>query len=306
VSISTAIVQAIAILAVLIAISAVVLVYLLRRIRERRRQLDDDLAADREVLKDRAYNSVRLAAAELKVLEQDGLDVSDPRGLVSRAERALAAGDNFHAIQLGRDAQSMLIRLRREGTLPVSAGPDPPAPEPVAPEPADLPREAEPLRLAGGAPARNPAPARFQLSLLREEIDLTEERAPGQPAIVEALRLEAQAEAALANGEDTKALRLALRGRRTLGARVESLPPPTPLAPSAPPATSETLEGTGPSPGPAAPSAAPCPSCGKPGKPGDVFCRYCGSAFGRTRCPRCQAAMDPEDRFCPRCGSPTS
>jgi hypothetical protein len=285
----------------LVAVLIVFVVLVLRRIRERRRRLTEDLAADRQVLRDRAFNSIRLATAEAAVLSRDGIDVSAVRYVIGQAESALNEGDPYRALTMGRTAHDTLVRLRREGTL------TPPGatrrPEPLVVEPDGGGSEPPP------APTlpKNLAAARFQLRLLAEEIDDVGRREPTRPGFAEARELQSGAHAALDRGEDATALRLALQGRRSIGAHIESLPPPSDRPAPVPLATSPASEGAGAAPAVASTTPAGprnCPKCGKPSKAPDVFCRYCGAAVRTAHCPRCRAELEAEDRFCSRCGSP--
>jgi hypothetical protein len=282
------------------AVLLLFVVFVIRRMRERRRRLAEDLAADKGVLRDRAFNAMRLASAEAAVLERDRIDTSAARALIAQGEAAIRAGDDYRALTIGRNVQDTLVRLRHEGKPTLLTLPVDPEPLPTAPEGAE---EADPLpRLAA---TQNPAAARFQIRLLTEEIAQVEQKEPAKPGLAEALRFQSDALDALERNEVTAALGLALKGRRAIGARVESLPPTAPLSPPAPPSTPIVgRPATAPVATTARPRASvPCPTCGRASKASDLFCRYCGAPVGTARCPRCQAPLEPEDRFCARCGA---
>lgn len=283
---------------ILTAVLILFVVLVVRRMHERRRQLAEDLATDKEIRKDRAYNALRLASAEAAVLERDGIDTASARTLIAQGEAAIKAGEDFHALALGRTAQDTLIRLRQEAIPARLAAPTAPEPEPPLPE-----ESSEPAAVP--ATGKNPAAARFQIRLLTEEIATAQKNEPTRSGLSEAIRFQSRAIEALEEEEVTAALGLALKGRRAIGARIESLPPSAPLSPAPPPAT-RILERspTGPVAAPdAPPGSVPCPKCGRPSKGSDLFCRNCGAPIGTARCPRCQAPLEPDDRFCSRCGA---
>jgi hypothetical protein len=144
-------------------------------------------------------------------------------------------------------------------------------------------------------PPKNRMEAHFQMTLLVEEVARpASSDATGRD---EAIRLREAAQGAYAATDYTEALRLALKGRRALGARLETLPPgrsppPTPPAAAAPMASSV--------------AGRTCPQCGRPVRPDDRFCRGCGASNVPSKCPRCQAEVAGADTFCGRCGAPIS
>lgn len=144
--------------------------------------------------------------------------------------------------------------------------------------------------------AKNRAESHFQLSLLNEEIAAASESRPNDAALPDARSASTEAQSAYDRGDYTDAMRLALRGRRKLGTRIETLPPPTTRIPPTPPAMVPQAV-TGPS------GTAPCLRCGRPLKPADRFCRGCGTPKAPTACPACGTAVDEGDRFCPACGT---
>ncbi|MCI4369419.1 MAG: zinc ribbon domain-containing protein, partial [Thermoplasmata archaeon] len=174
------------------------------------------------------------------------------------------------------------------GASPSSA--QPPTDEPEELEAAPTPRL-----------AKNRAESHFQLKLLDEEIARAK---PGNgPSPVDAQRLASEARASYERGDYTEALRQALRGRRLVGGRLETLPA-TKVAwnPASPPAVPAPSASAPPNP-PKGPVAGECAKCGRARGASDRFCRGCGSPFGRDRCPGCGAAAEPTDAFCGRCGA---
>jgi hypothetical protein len=324
VSLNSTAIAALVVATILVATLVLFIVFIIRRSRERRRKLTDDLAADRDVVKDRAYNALRLASAEAVVLERDGVDINAPRGLITQAEGVLQRGDPYHALTLARQAQESLVRLRRvtesfqvavaTGADGGSEGEAEPMPEPAPLRaPSAGGSESSPDPWGAGAPTAptlqtKPVEARFQIKLLTEELEEAERQGSARPEQEEAAGLLAEAQAALEAGNPTEALRLALKGRRRVGGHVESLPPTLPPVPPATPPAAVPDGGPATPPALPTPSAAgprPCPRCGKPSKTSDLFCRACGAPVASAQCPRCQAPLEPDDRFCPRCGAPS-
>jgi hypothetical protein len=142
---------------------------------------------------------------------------------------------------------------------------------------------------------KNKAEAHFQLRLLEEELGPAGAEKGPNAAIIDARALRDQAQAAFDRADFTEALRLSLKGRRRLGAKLETLPP----GPVAAPSTSPSVV---PDPG----ELYKCSSCGEILRPSDRFCRYCGTLRGPSRCPTCGTAADTDDRFCSGCGATLS
>ena len=279
--------------------------FVLRRLKQRRSEVAGELERSRHYIEDRAYNQVRIARAEADVLAHRGVDVGAPRRQIEEAEAAAARRDPEEALRLARSAHESLLRLkdrpaaggappvasipatgvRREAALTTGAAPpDPPRPSPLP---------------------KNKAESRFQIKLLESDLaGSAAKSAAGEPA-AEAHRLLGEATAAYEQGDFTRALGLALRGRRRAGGRLETLGPapgraaPTPAVGG--PDPGGTVSGGTP-PG----SGAACPVCGAPLRPGDQFCRGCGTPRAATRCPSCGTPTVGADRFCGGCGFPLS
>ena len=303
--------------AVLVGVTVLGLGYFaIQRFRRRRLELLGDLAKSPVFADDRAHNQIRMARAELAVLQREGQAVPRAATLLDQAEAALARHENVEAVRLARNAHDLLVATRREGGSPPSA---PPARSPVATPPPRVPAVAAaeprpgPLRdrtaelvagptsdgEPGPAPAdrppKNRMEAHFQMTLLVDQLRTAGAADPPPTGFGEAERLRGEAQGAYAAGEFTEALRLSLRARRLLGARLETLPPGRPASEGPIP----PKEGRVPSA-----SAGRCTQCGKPLRAEDQFCRSCGASQRPTACPRCQAPVASDDTFCGRCGSP--
>lgn len=310
-------VSAIAAAIVLIAIVIAFLYYVRQRADRRKQELLGELADSRERVEDRAHNQIRLARHEARLLAAEGTDVSAPDRRLAEAEASLARHDGFHALQIARSVHDGLVQTRqrslamggssstfpRGGALPSSAthrpgeiaGP----PTLSLDAPSDGLEELEPLGSPPpGAPPKNRLEAQFQLGLVDGELAEADRSRPNEAEVSEAKRIVAQARARQSEGEFTDALRLALKARRTLGGRVESLPPVR----SAPAAASTSSA----APAAGADSGRRCRGCGRPVSAADQFCRSCGSPVGALRCPRCASTLGGSDLFCGTCGSPVS
>jgi hypothetical protein len=288
--------------------------FLIQRLRSRGRQLRADIAGSPAFADDRAHNQIRIARAELEVVRNEGGDLPRAQELLDQADRLLARHENIEAVRAAHDAHDLLVDARRSG---MHGPPSEPALRP-APLTARSAGTGPPLGWARGTPspipadpasAAPPAPARppknrieshFQMTLLVEELSKNPGAETRGTGWTEAEQLRSAAQEAYAKGDYTEALRLALKGRRRIGAPIEVVPPEkgvpseTALVPSeATPAEMALTEGSD-----------RCPACGRPRKSGDTFCRGCGAAWTQKQCPRCKIEVTPEDTFCGRCGSP--
>lgn len=291
----------------------------IQRLRKRGGELRAELAASPIFADDRAHNQLRLARGELDLLRREGREVPSASALLDRADEKLQRHDNLEAVRLALQAHELLVAARREegaaSSPPAAGARSEPSGSPVANEMSSPPaltrggdlRPVAPLASAGGGgaasgedgrPPKNRMEAHFQMTLLVEELARA---TPGggtpTAAATDAELLRGQAQRAYSAGNYTEALRLALRGRRALGARLETLPPAK--SPEAPPATA----GRG-GPAPAPSSDGTCPRCHRPFAEEDRFCRGCGASRTAGSCPRCQAPVTGDDTFCGRCGSP--
>jgi hypothetical protein len=145
----------------------------------------------------------------------------------------------------------------------------------------------------------------FQIHLLTGELDSLPARRARDPAVLEATDLKKKASHAFDTGDFTEAFRLALRGRRTLGISLETLPPPAP--PTSKPTASEANGSQAPPDitrtAETVAGGERCPDCGYPTMPGDAFCRGCGRPHAPATCPTCGAARLADELFCGQCGA---
>lgn len=296
--------------------------YALTRLKARRKRLALELDNARDLVEDRAHNQIRLARAEAEVLTHRGTDVTRPAALLDDAESAQKRQDFDHALALARSAHEALVRLQRQappaesafvsgrssapgpGTVrPASVGAGPglmsPTPGGSVGEPPESPYEAGGEEETRVQLPKNKAESHFQLNLLHDELaKATAERGP-DASVTESTALQEKAQVAFDRGDFTEALRLGLKARRRLGARLETLGPSPAMG--GPVSSGDAPEG-GPSRIDGASEILTCGSCGEPLRPSDRFCRSCGTLRGPARCPACGAAIDAGDRFCAACG----
>jgi hypothetical protein len=306
-------------------------VYALYRYLRRR---GPELAAreGKSVLDDRAYNQIRIGQAAAERLAATGVDVSGAKGLLEQAEVARAGGNYNGAIELAKKANDTLYALRSggNGVLSSSAArsggfssvtPSPLATSAARPTSASkytAPPSA-PYVAAGSLvvadpgmtpepvsnrPPKNKMEAHFQLSLAQEELDQARSTKAHTSGFQGADAMRRDGQAAYDRQDYTEALRLALRSRRTLGARIEALPVSPALASAGGPGSSGAA-----STGPLGSSASQpsfgqkCPECGRTAAPTDQFCRTCGAPIAPALCSNCGAPLLAGDRFCGKCGA---
>lgn len=306
---------AIVVVAGLGAVAAGLLIYLVRRLRERRAQLLHELRDSPEVVSDRAYNRIAMARREIEIVARQGADVRRARELVAEAQASFDGRHHDQAYQSAQLAHESLVRVRRENlpaapsaTLPSqdargSSGP--------LPSTSPAPRRAASSGLAPGPSpptgadlARNRAQSQFELRLLDRELEAATRERPAEASTREATHLRDAAAAAFERGDFTEAFRAALKGRRALGGTIEGLAAPRDRAsPTASGGPGPTASTDLPSSGLAATSGERCAQCGHPILEGDAFCRGCGASRTPTSCPTCGAARLPTDTFCGRCGT---
>ena len=286
------------------------------------------------IVEDRAYNQIQLGRAAADRLSRTGVDVSEARALLDRAEASRASGAYPAAIEQAKKAQDVLAAAR-SGTPPVTGGsmssgnPSGGASTPLSrasPSTTSASVRDSPTNPGGatGGPAgvfagteelppvsgpsrapKNKMEAHFQLSLASDELDKARSSGPVPKTLREADNLFTQGQAAYDKGDFTEALRLALKSRRALGARVEGLPVHAgPVVPAGTPGV-ETLGASGqPAATPAEPSfGQKCPKCGRTAAPTDQFCRGCGAPIPPSLCTSCGAPLLAGDRFCGKCGA---
>lgn len=287
---------------ILVTFGLGVLLYLRRRLKERREKLLGELRDRPELIRDRAFNRLAMARREADLLGQQGVDVSRPRALISESQGAFDNRGYDRAYELAQQAHEALVHARQD-RVPLASAPTAASPS-TAPSPSGVPPA--PVSTAPPSPApsipKNRAESQFQMRLLDTELDAARNDPARSAACSEASRFRADAGTAFDRGDFTDAFRLALKGRRAIGAPVESLPAtpgaagPASGANRAPVDPARSAEETA--------SAERCPSCGYPLLAGDAFCRGCGEPRSDPMtCPQCGAARQSSDGFCGRCGT---
>jgi predicted amidophosphoribosyltransferase len=289
--------------------------YVFHRMRRRRReQATGEANVSPESLEDRAFNQIALARTIAERLARAGVDVGRVTELIQSAEKARSRRDFDSAIAFARSAQETLAHshaprapVRAPATADLSSGPARSAPRAELAAPtlrsaaiggtgptADEADEVLPGRLP-----KNQAESRFQISLLVEELARTGGRGSNGD---DAQGLLTAAQSAYDKRDFTEALRLSLRGRRAVGAHLETLPPSAATRAQVAEAAAAQRETAPAAESPSAPAS--CPACGSPLRPNDKFCRGCGQPVGAARCSECGEPLAGDDRFCGACGAP--
>ena len=299
---------------VFVVVLAVIVVglflYLIRRLRSRRAKLLSDLEDRPQLNQDRAFNRLAMARREAGILAEQGVDVHRAQELIAESQGAFDTRQYDRSYRVAQSAHEALVIARQQGTL-ATAGPLPskgsPAPGPSGTGrlPSTSDALSNPAAPATPPIAKNRAESQFQMRLLSDELAALGGARAHDPAVAGAIALRAQAQSAFDKGDYTEAFRVALRGRRTLGGTVESLPavPGTagtsvraPTNGSAtPPDAVQTAESVA--------GSERCPACGYPALSGDAFCRGCGRPRAPLTCPSCGAPRVGGEGFCGRCGA---
>lgn len=291
------------------------LLYLLRRLKQRREQLLGELEGRPQFGRDRAFNRLAMARRESELLADQGVEVHRAQELIAESQGAFDLRQYDRAYQVAQSAHEALVNARRQGArttgppLP-SAGPNPSvgSASTSAPPPTSV---VAPVATTASAPlpspsiAKNRAESQFQMHLLAEELEALPSQRAKEPRTMQATELRNRASQAFDKGDFTEAFRLALRGRRTLGETIESLPP-SPGTAGRLPAAPSNGEGASDDLASAAETVAAgerCPECGYPALAGDSFCRGCGRPFAPMTCPTCGAPRVADEAFCGRCGN---
>ncbi len=287
--------------------------YVLRRLRARRQHLHGDSPPTPEVASDRAFNRLAMARTEVDVLERQGVDVGRARDLVHLSEASFGRREFDRAYELAQSAHESLVVARRGAK---SGAPRPSAPVPTAPlllDPksavappatgtrADPPISPEP---AMSKVPKNRVESQFEMRLLDGDLEAANRDRPSQAGTQRAAKLRKDAQAAYDRADYTEAFRLALRGRREVGGKVETLDLGPPLSSAATPGSAAA------SPESANPmleaervaGSERCPQCGHPNLSSDAFCRGCGIPTAPAACPKCGEPRRKIDTFCGRCG----
>lgn len=296
-------VMLIAISVVLVVIVLGVFLVVLRRLRTRRDQILLELGSKPGLVQDRAFNRLAMARREVQVLARTGTDTSRALEFIAQSQGAFDTHQYARSYELAQSAHEALVNAH--GWAKSSVVALSPAGAPVLRESPPVPPFAAPTE-AASAPAplpRNRAESQFQLRLLEQEVVTARRDRPRQGGTFEAINLQGQAQEGFDRGDFTEAFRLALRARRSLGGKVESLaPPPRGVDPSSPPGSAQgPLDSTAVAEQVAA--ADRCSNCGYPTPPNDTFCRGCGDQRAVSACAACGSPRGPSDTFCGRCGA---
>ena len=270
-------------------------------LQRRRDALRSEIDASKASVEERAFNRIQIGRSAADHLERNGADVAGPRHLLDQASKSYDAGRHDDALALASSAHEALLKRSASagspGAVPVAAPPADSSPEPsivppMGPPPVTDPSSDSPGAAPGRLP-RNKAESHFQIRLLDEELTAGGPVGTTPSTVRGVTTIASEAHASYDRGDFTEALRIALKGRRTLGARLETLPPPT-IAPASDPSSI-----SGPGVG-----ADRCAQCGQPLRTGDKFCRGCGAALTEAKCARCGDPLEGSDQFCGRCGAP--
>jgi hypothetical protein len=299
---------AIVFVVVLAVIVVALLLYLLKRLKGKRAKLLSELEDKPELNQDRAFNRIAMARREIGILVGQGFDVRRAQELIAEAQGAFDTRQYDRAYQLAQSAHESLVNARQMGTR-TTGTPLPSKGSGTVPPSGSMGVPAAAALASASSTADRPTipkdrvESQFQLRLLGEELDALPASRAQDPTVAGATALRSQASAAFDRGDYSVAFRLALKGRRTLGGTLESLPPPTTAATGA-------MKGGASGPASDASQAADaaagrerCPDCGYPAVTGDAFCRGCGRPQAPLTCPTCGSPRGAEEPFCGRCGS---
>ncbi len=299
---------AIVFVVVLAVIVAALLLYLLRRLKNKRAKLLSELSDKPELSQDRAFNRIAMARREVGILVGQGFDVHRAQELIADAQGAFDTRQYDRAYQLAQSAHESLVNARQAGTR-TTGTPLPSKGSGTAPAlGATGAAAAAPPVSASTSPERPVIPkdrveSQFQLRLLGEELDALPSGRARDPTVAGATALRGQASAAFDRGDYSAAFRLALRGRRTLGGTLETLPPAGAATTGAPKGDANGASTDASQAAEAAASKERCPDCGYPAVSGDAFCRGCGRPQAPLTCPTCGSPRGATEPFCGRCGS---
>jgi hypothetical protein len=293
---------------VLTIVFVALLLLALQRLRRRKAQLLSELSRSPRFDSDRAFNRLEMARREADIVARQGTDVAHARDLVAQAQSAFDLRQFDRAYELAQSAHESLVSARQGGRLPSApvASSEPmsvrsgPRTAPVANSfPPSSPRSTTPLPSAAApAPARNRMESQFEMRLLDSDLETAQQAHPSDPATLAGVEFQSKARSAFAAGEYTDAFRYALKGRRGLGGRIETVAP----GPGTRPGDGAAVAVDPAQAAETAASAARCSNCGYPTTPDDVFCRGCGTPRAPSTCARCGTPRTPSDTFCGRCG----
>jgi len=297
---------------VLTAVLLAVAFYAMRHLRRRRERLREKRQDDPAVASDRAFNRLAMARKEADLLERQGGDVAQARQLIGLAESSFGTRQFDRAFDLAQSAHNTLVAARKAPKTappaqpPASSAPSPAPPpfRPTVPMPAAGPNDGDLPGPAVSKVPKNRAESHFELGLLERDLETAKRERPKQGGTKKGETTRAAAQAAYDRADYTEAFRLALKGRREVGGRVETLAPgPARTAGVPPEATEAPLTSDTPVEVAETVAAAErCPQCGHPTQPSDAFCRGCGTPRVPATCSKCGAPRLPTDSFCGVCG----
>ncbi len=263
------------IIAVIMAVSAII-IYFEAKIIRRRRSEREKVTEDR----DEAYNILETTKAIASSLRSQGRDVLSAEMLLTQAENALQRHDIQGCKDLSNKAKDILISSKKAEPAGHISKEDASGPAPVLQENKERAPE-------------NYLESKFMMETVYDLV----ERSPQD------LRMRALAELDLAKlsfskGEYTEALRSAMRAKRVMdpecdldkkGSAVELK--------SSSAANAEDPSNVVGHNGPLT-----CSKCGKEAMKGDLFCPACGSRLAPRICGSCGKEMQDDDMFCRKCG----
>ncbi len=255
--------------------------------------------------KDEAYNAILTTRTVMNVMQNQGQDVSKAQKLLDRAKAALQRGD-FEGCkdicERARDELTNPSKLAAEkSTATEEEKADGERLERVAESilsAQKMPRDAEsytgsklPMEQDG-----NYLSAKFEISAAKADIGRARSRDQETGRAQDMLT---EAESAFVTGGYTKALSLAVKARKAIGAVDETIPlktksEPDEEEPEAEPTPEES----------SAPFVEECKNCGAPLDANDAFCHKCGEKIQRQRiCKSCGTKARTNDKFCRKCGA---
>jgi hypothetical protein len=254
--------------------------------------------------KDEAFNSILTCRSVINVLERQGTNVAEARGLVERAKRHMDRGEYESAIDLCERARDEMTKSR-EG---VSGG----ARKVMAPraEPSDLdtlaqeivserrprPETDESYQGTRLEPQSGPSylASKFEINTARDEISKARKEGIDVSKAADLLK---SAQAEFDSGNYTKALSFAVKAKKA----------------ASPKSSDETIplkKGSKPmEPEPEMDYEAQdvvdvCSSCGSSLDSEDDFCGSCGAKRSKARvCSVCGREASAGDKFCRKCGA---
>ncbi len=283
---------------VLLAVVVALFLYFGRRLRARHDELLGELRSKPELVRDRAFNRIAMSRREAEILAGSGVDVDTPREQIAQAQAAFDLRRFSTAYDLAQSAHEGLVRRRGGRSMGGDGGR----------APASLPLGSSEVLSTGPAggepPAASPsaslpkgrAEAHFMIGALGREMAAAP---PTAGATIGARGFYEEAQRRFSAGDYPSAFQLALRGRRAIGAPIESLG----AAPSIPRPAGRSDPGDAERAATSLADAARCTECGYPIPAGDAFCRGCGRPLVAPTCPACGAPRLGSERFCGRCGA---